>query len=131
MKHCVSCASAVRTQSLPSFKMLTSKMKALVTNKRYLIWLCLHPPKESASFLNVLCYFLFTTSVLAIICIGLIVSLVYFYRILTTDMDFTLLPIFQISADANMAYAVTVSFFSRHKMAGIISTLDTIYEQSK
>lgn len=106
-------------------------MNPLVTNKRYLIWLCLHPPEKSAGFLNVLCYFLFTASVLAIIWIGVIVSLVYFFRILTTDIDFTLQPIFQICADFNMAYAVMVSFFSRHKMAGIISSLNAIYERSK
>lgn len=106
-------------------------MKPLEMNRRVLTWLCVYPASENTSKSTKTLYVIFTLIILSGNLIGLGLSIDYFLKSASTDLEDSLYALFQILATAKMSYTMIVAYFLRHRITAIFVSLSDIYDASK
>lgn len=103
-------------------------MIPLKTNRRVLIWFCVHPPAEETSKQKRLAYAVFTIFTLTINLLSTAADAAYFYRFMSIDLEDSLMALLQLFGNATMAYVIVAMFVLRHKIHTIFNNLSQIYE---
>lgn len=106
-------------------------MKPLVMNQRVLTWLCVFPMHESAAMKEKLTCIVFSIGVILTIFSGLIGSVIFFLKFVSTDLEESLYALFQIAAIFSTSNAIVVAVQMRHRIPTMFKNLTTIYEKCK
>lgn len=107
------------------------RMKPLVTNRRVLTWLCVHPADETTSKFEKISYFIFSLIVFSGILSSLIASIAFFYKYVKVDLEVALYAVSQIAAASSVLYAIIMTLFSRPGITDVFKRLTIIYNESK
>lgn len=105
------------------------KMNPLVMNRRVLTWLCVLPLDEVTTRKEKLTYIALSIGVILTIFSGLIGSVIFFLKFVSTDLEESLYALFQISALFSTANAIVVTAFTRHRIPAMFVNLMGIYEE--
>lgn len=106
-------------------------MMPLETSENVLKWLCVYSPDESSSKWKKRAYVATGLSVFLANVTGLVVSVVFFMKFVSTDLGSSLHALFQIAGLVNAIYGTIVIQFSRQKIAKVFDHLSIIYDESE
>lgn len=106
-------------------------MKVLVTTQRVLSWVLICPAEESTNKWWKMVFKTFPVVLLATALTGLVASAAFFVKFISTDLEASLYALYQISGNSGVFHLITVSIHLHKQIAGIIDSLQQIYNQSK
>lgn len=106
-------------------------MIPLKTNRRVLQWFCVYPANESDSLWIRFAYICFALFMLAINIIVIVVSITFFIRFASTNLEEALFTVIQLAGIVTMTYVMIITFFQRFKIIGIFKSLENIYKICK
>lgn len=107
-------------------------MEPLITNRRYLVWLCVCPANKSASRWQKLAHATFATIVLTAVMCGVTGCLTFCWKFASIDFGRSVFAFMFAVAEFTAVYTATVGIFLlRHKIGAIFDNLAVIYRQSK
>lgn len=109
-----------------------NKMEPLSTNRRCLIWLCIHPADESASRRQKIAHSLFAMMVLVSLSCGCAASAAFCWNSVSIDLGRAFFSFMCVTTEFSMIYMALVGIFlMRHKIGTIFENLSKIYKASK
>lgn len=106
-------------------------MKPLTTYKRLLIWFCGCFPDENISKWQKLTHAIFTVTVFMVIIFAISISVAFFYKFVSIDLESSLYTIFQISSMSSVGYLIVFLYISRQRITKVLDDLTKIYDESK
>ena len=107
-------------------------MEPLSTNRRCLIWICIHPADESASRRQKIAHSLFATMVLVTLLSGCAAGIAFCWKFVSIDLGKTFFSFMCVAAEFSALYMALVGMFlMRHKIGTIFENLLKIYKASK
>lgn len=107
-------------------------MEPLVTNRRYLVWLCVCPADEFANRWQKLVYTILAVYVLSTIMCGVTGCLTYCWKFASIDFGRSVFAFMFAVAEFTVVYMALVGIILlRHKIGSIFDKLSAIYRQSK
>lgn len=106
-------------------------MKPLITNQRVFKWLCICPSEKNDSKCQKSLYVMWSAFSVIWIIIGMIVSLSFFLKYVSTDLEASIYAIQQITGSSNFLYTFLNAFIFRHKILTIFTGLADIFEKCK
>lgn len=108
------------------------KMEPLVTNRRYLVWLCMCPASKSTSRWQEIAHATFAITALTGLVSILVPCTVFFWKFISIDMGRCMFALVFIVAEFVAVYTALVGMISlRHKVGTIFDNLAKIYKDSK
>lgn len=111
--------------------MSEEKMDPLVTNKKMLMWLCILPAQAQTNQNMKLLYIVTSFTLLTSCFLGLIASVAFMVKYLSTNLEDCLYALFQVSGDASALYMILIAFILRRQIAALFDQLSEIYCASK
>lgn len=105
--------------------------KALATNHRLLVWLCVCPPDESTNCGRRPLRFIFPFTVCTFICCTMLSSVAFIVKFISTDFEACLYGLFQIAANTAIWNVIIVAVIHRQRIGAIVTKLSDIYVASK
>lgn len=110
---------------------MDQQITPLITCQRVLTWISVCPVAKNTSIWKRILFKLFPLVIFITDLAGLIASVVFFYRFISTNLEECLYAVFQIAGLLGMANSIIVTFIRRHKIPLIFKSLADIYKYSK
>lgn len=126
--------SSVSIPKLKSYNWSVDSMAhtiPLETNRFVLTWLCVYPADESTSKWQKMVHFMFGLAVFTANSLVFIVSISFFAKNVSIDLEEALFALIQMAGSGNILYVSIISYISRHKITTIFNSLSKIYESCK
>lgn len=101
------------------------------TNKRVLMWTCLHSIDQSSSnslkFGRILCF----STVMSFQLMGITFSVAYWMENWSIDLEKSLYTLLQVAATFSVIYPIVIAFCLRRKIAAMLMNLTSIYSEQR
>lgn len=108
-----------------------TKMQPLVTTRRMMTWLSMHPPDESANAYQKRGYIMHTRAILILLLISVVASLSYCLKFFYTDFEGATFAFMTSIACTGLIYMFFAAILLRYQIAGIFTSLSNIYKSSE
>lgn len=105
----------------------STSMKPLETSQQVLIWLSGLKAQNTDG--KRIVYIIFTIGAITASIIATVISIVFIYRNMSTQLEETLFCLFHTFGSSNTLYQLIVTVLLRHKLTGIFKNLSNIYNE--
>lgn len=107
------------------------KMKPIKTNQQVLTWLCVCQADETISKRKRMAHIFFASFIFSANFILIPISVAYFLRFVSVDLEQALYALFQLSGMLGMTYMMIAAFILRHEINDLFGKLADIYNNCK
>lgn len=104
-------------------------MIPLKTNRHVLTWLCVFPPEEGTTKKKRIAHVVFSLTIFGINAGSFFVSLAYFMKYMSIDLEQSIFAIVQMLGEVNMTYISVITFILRDEVSATYKSLSKIYKE--
>lgn len=103
-------------------------MDPLATNRRVLTWLCVFPPEKGTTKAQRMAHVALSLSVFVVNMGSFFVSLAYFLKYMSIDLEQSLFAVVQMLGEVNMTYISIITYILRRQITATYKSLCRIYK---